>query len=198
MRVAMCAFAAAAMFAACGGSSKKAATPTAGVQSPAVAQSPAAQASTPAVSCAPPPPGPPSALQYQAAATSPAPPVPNGDQVTTGPCTDRAVFTFAGPGLPGYAIKYVPATSACGSGQPVTTAGPAQIYVRLEPAVAHDSNGNATVSPLSFAPNDPSIMELKSTCDFEGVVAWAIGTEERYYTVTAAQSPPRIIVEVYH
>jgi hypothetical protein len=198
MRVVMCAFATAAMFAACGGSSKKTATPTAGVQSPAVAQSPAAQASTPAVSCAPPPPGPPSALQYQAPATSQTQAVLNGMQVTTGPCTDRAVFTFAGPGLPGYTIKYVPAISACGSGQPVTTAGPARIYVRLEPAVARDTNGNATVSPLSFAPNDPSIMELKSTCDFEGVVAWAIGTEERYYTVTTAPSPPSIIVEVYH
>jgi hypothetical protein len=198
MREVMCAFAAAAMIAACGGSSKKTATTTTGTQTPAVAQSPAAQASAPSVSCAPPPPGPPSALQYQAPATSQGQAVLNGVQVTTGPCTDHAVFTFAGPGLPGYAIKYVPAISACGSGQPVTTAGPAQIYVRLEPAVAHDSNGNATVSPLSFAPNDPSIMELKSTCDFEGIVAWAIGTEERYYTVTTAQTPPRIIVEVYH
>lgn len=101
MRAAMCAFAAAAIFPACGGSSKKAATPTAGAQTPAVAQSPAAQASTPAVSCAPTPPRPPNSLQYQGPATSQAQAVLNGVQVTTGPCTDRAVFTFAGPGLPG-------------------------------------------------------------------------------------------------
>ena len=28
--------------------------------------------------------------------------------------------------------------------------------------------------------------------------AWAIGTELRYYTVTTAQGPATIIVEVYH
>ena len=199
MRVLMCALAAVAMFAACGGDSKKAATPTTGAKPPTAVQTPAAKAtSSPSVSCAPPPPGPPSSLQYQAPATSQFQAVLNSVQVTTGPCTDRAVFTFAGPGLPAYEAKYVQATLTCGSGEPVTTAGAAQITLRFEPAVAHDANGNATVSPLSFAPNDPSIKELKSTCDFEGVVAWVIGTEERYYTVTTAQTPPRIIVEVYH
>ena len=195
MRVLMCAFAVAAViFAACGGSSNKTATPTAG--SPVA--SAAAKVSTPAIAACPtPPPGPPSAIQYTAPATSQTQAVLNSVQVTSGACSDIATFTFAGANVPGYAAKYVPSTSACGSGNPVTTAGPAQITLRLEPAVAHDQNGNLTVSPLSFAPNDPSIKELKSTCDFEGVVAWVIGTESRYYTVTTASSPPRIIVEVY-
>ena len=195
MRVLMCAFAAATvLFAACGGDSKKAATPTTGAQSPPAAKSTPSTAAT----CPTPPAGPVTTLQYQAPATSQTQAVLNGVQVTTAACSDTATFTFAGPGLPGYEAKYVQAPLACGSGNPVTTAGPAQLTLRFEPAVAHDNNGNVTVSPLSFAPNDPSIKELKSTCDFEGVVAWVIGTEARYYTVTTAQSPSRVIVEVYH
>ena len=195
MRVLMCAFAAAAViFAGFGGGSKKAATPTTGAQSPAAAKSTPSTAAT----CPTPAAGPPSSLVYTAPATSQTQAVLNGVQVTAAACSDTATFTFAGPGLPGYEAKYVPATLACGSGNPVTTAGAAQITLRFEPAVAHDNNGNVTVSPLSFAPNDPSIKELKSTCDFEGVVAWVIGSELRYYAVTTAQSPSRIIVEVYH
>ena len=186
-----------AIIAACGGSSdsKKTATPASG--SP-VATAPA-KAPTPAVAACPtPPPGPPSTVTYSAPATSQTQAVLNSAQVASGACSDIATFTFAGPDVPGYQVKYVPATLACGSGNPVTTAGPAQLTLRLEPAVAHDNNGNLTVSPLSFAPNAPSIKELKSTCDFEGVVAWVIGTELRYYTVTTASAPSRIVVEVYH
>ena len=196
MRIVTCTLVAAAaiLVAACGGSSNKTATPTAG--SPVA--SAAAKVSTTAIAACPtPPPGPPSAVQYTAPATSQTQAVLNSVQVTSGACSDIATFTFAGANVPGYAAKYVPSTSACGSGNPVTTAGPAQITLRLEPAVAHDQNGNLTVSPLSFAPNDPSIKELKSTCDFEGVVAWVIGTEPRYYTVTTASAPSRIVVEVY-
>ena len=196
MRIMTCTFIAAAaiLIAACGGSSNKAVTPKAG--SP-VASAPA-KAATPAIAACPtPPPGPPSAVQYSGSATSQTQAVLNSVQVSSGACSDIATFTFTGANVPGYTAKYVPSTSACGSGNPVTTAGPAQLTLRLEPAVAHDNNGNPTVSPLSFAPNAPSIKELKSTCDFEGVVAWVIGTESRYYTVTTASSPPRIIVEVY-
>ena len=194
MRVLMCAFAVAAViFAACGGGSKKAGQPTAGAKSPAAAKSTPSTAAT----CPTPAAGPPNSLVYTAPATSQTQAVLNSVQVTSGACSDIATFTFAGANVPGYAAKYVPSTSACGSGNPVTTAGPAQIILRLEPAVAHDNNGNLTVSPLSFAPNAPSIKELKSTCDFEGVVAWVIGTELRYYTVTTASAPSRIVVEVY-
>ena len=189
MRVVICVFAAAAVLAACGGGSKKTATPIASAPARATVPAPAA--------CPTPPPGPPSAVQYQAAATSQTQSVLNGVQVTTANCSDIATFTFVGPDVPGYEAKYVPATLACGSGNPVTTAGPAQLTLRFKPAVGHDANGNATVSPLSLAPNFTSIKELKSTCDFEGVVAWVIGNELRYYAVTTAQSPSRIIVEVY-
>ena len=186
--------AAVAVMSACGGDSKKIATPE---SSSPIASAPA-EATTPAVAACPtPPPGPPSTVIYSAPTTSQTQAVLNSAQAASGTCTDIATFTFAGPDVPGYEVKYVPATLACGSGNPVTTAGPAQLTLRFEPAVGHDNSGNATVSPLSFAPNLASIKELKSTCDFEGVVAWVVGTESRYYTVTTAQSPARIIVEVY-
>ncbi len=194
MRFLMCALAVTAViFAACGGGSKKAATPAAGVKSPAAAKSTPSTAAT----CPTPAAGPPNSLVYTAPATSQTQAVLNSVQVTSGTCSDIATFTFSGANVPGYTAKYVPSTSACGSGNPVATAGPAQLALRFEPAVAHDNNGNLTVSPLSFAPNAPSIKEVKSTCDFEGEVAWVIGTELRYYAVTTASSPPRIIVEVY-
>jgi hypothetical protein len=116
----------------------------------------------------------------------------NNVQVTTGPCTDRAVFTFTGPGLPGYEAKYVQATLTCGSGEPVTTAGAAQITLRFEQAVAHDANGNATVSPLSFAPTaiDQELIDLR----LRGRHVWVIGAG-RYYCSDTAQAPSRIIFE---
>jgi hypothetical protein len=201
MRILMCIIAATVVLAACGGgNSKKTATPVASAPARAAtpAKSPPAKAATVApAACPTPPPGPPNSVIYQAAAPSQAQAVLNGVTVTTSSCTDIATFTFAGPDVPGYQAKYVPATAACGSGNPVTTAGPAQLTLRFEPAVAHDNNGNVTVNTLALTPNLTSIKELKSTCDFEGVVAWVIGTEERYYTVTTAQNPSRIIVSIY-
>ena len=197
MRTILAILAAGAIAAACGGSSYSKKAPTSAPESP-TASAPA-KISTPGIAACPtPPPGPPSAVQYSAPNTAQGQAVLTGVQAASGTCTDIATFTFAGPGLPAYEAKYVPSTEGCGSGIPVTTAGAAQLTLRLEPAVAHDQNGNATVNAQSLTPNLASIKELKSTCDFEGVVAWVIGTESRYYTVTTASSPPRIIVAVYH
>jgi hypothetical protein len=137
-------------------------------------------------------------VQYSAPSTAQGQPVLNNVQATTSNCSDVVTFTFAGTGLPGYEAKFAASAEQCGSGMPVTTAGPAKITLRFEPAVAHDQDGNPSGAPQSLAPNLPSVKELKSTCDFEGVVAWVIGTESKFYTVTTASSPPRVIVEVVH
>ncbi len=179
--------AASAIVAACGGgTTKQVATPTIVV------------ASTPSpVPCATPPAGPVTLVTYQAPATSQLQNTLIGLQEATSACSDTATFTFSGPGLPAYEAKYEQAVTGCGSGLPISTLGNAQLTLRLEPAVAHDQNGNTT-APVSQTPGYASMKELKPSCDFEGVVAWVIGTEPRYYTVTTASSPPRIIVEVYH
>ena len=80
----------------------------------------------------------------------------------------------------------------------MTTAGPAQIAVTLDPAVAHDQNGNVTVPSLSLTPGYPALQEARQTCDFEGEVSWVIGTELRFFTVDYLASPTRLVIDVYH
>ncbi len=179
------------VFAGCGDDSNDGVTPTAGVASPvasAVLQTPAA--------CPTPPAERPFSRMYMAPATGQG--VLNDAQIATSACSDTVTLTFDGAGIPAYDAQYEHEITECGSGEPVTTAAPAQIHLRLEPAAAHDDAGNPTLSGRVQSPNFASIKELKLTCDFEAVVAFAIGTAERYYTVTTASNPSRIIVEVYH
>jgi hypothetical protein len=180
-----------ALSVACGGSSKQAGTPTSVAQTPTAA---ATSVPTP-VACPTTPARPlavvtPSASGLIATLTD--------VQVTTQPCLDRIAFSFSGDTLPGYDVRYVQNHTTCGSGEPVYTAGPAQIVVRFSPANAHNDAGNSTIPAQSFLPAYPSIKELRLTCDFEAVTTWAIGAEERYYTVTTSQSPAQIVVDVYH
>jgi hypothetical protein len=119
-------------------------------------------------------------------------------QLSTQPCFDRITFTFTGDTLPGFDVRYVQSITTCGSGEPVYTAGPAQIVVRFTPANAHDDAGNSTIPALSFLPSYPSIKEARLSCDFEAETTWVLGAEDRYYTVTASQSPAQIVVDVYH
>ncbi len=182
------------IFAACGDDSNGGATATSSVASPVASAVP----QTPAATCPTPPAGPQFAEVFTGAATSQEITTLADIQVTNSSCSDIVTFTFAGTGLPAYEVKYVQAALGCGSGLPITTAGPAQIMVHFEPAVAHDEGGQATVDPPPGAPNLPSIKELKASCDFEAIVEWVIGTEAKYYAVTTASNPPRLIVEVYH
>jgi hypothetical protein len=109
---------------------------------------------------------------------------------------DRIVFEFQGPALPAYEVKYVQSVSACGSGKPVTTSGAAQLSVTFRPAAAHDSGGNATVSSNDIMANLQSIKEAKPSCDFEGVVAWVVGTVFRPYRVVELQNPTRLAIDI--
>ena len=118
--------------------------------------------------------------------------------VVTFNCFDRITFQWQESNYPGFQIRYVTGWTACGSGNPVTTAGSAQIAVTLDPAVAHDSIGNVTVPSLSLVPGYPSIQEARQTCDFEGEVSWVIGTELRFFTVDYLASPTRLVIDVYH
>lgn len=119
-------------------------------------------------------------------------------QLATDACADTITFTFAGDTLPGYDVRYVQSWAQCGSGEPVQTQGPAQLAITFTPANAHDDAGNSTITTRSFTPAYPSIKEAKLTCDFEAVVSWVFGTELRYFTVTAAPSPARVVVSVWH
>lgn len=109
---------------------------------------------------------------------------------------DRIVFEFQGPALPSYEVKYVQSVSQCGSGKPVTTSGAAQLSVTFRPAAAHDSGGNPTVASNDIMANLQSIKEAKPSCDFEGVVAWVVGTVFRPYRVIELQNPTRLAIDI--
>jgi hypothetical protein len=117
---------------------------------------------------------------------------------------DRVVFQFRGQGLPGYRVNYVePPFAEDGSGDPVTVAGNAFVAVRLEPASGFDLNtGEGQLvykgpKRIEGSASGTSIVhELVRTGDFEAVVSWVIGLEEKVdFRVTTAESPSRLIVD---
>jgi len=113
---------------------------------------------------------------------------------------DRVVFEFPGNGLPGYHIAYIDRpVRQCGSGEVVELAGDGWLEIRMEPAQAHDEQGNATITERALAPGLPIIREAKLTCDFEGQVTWVLGVASpNPYRVLELAAPPRLVVDVRH
>ena len=114
---------------------------------------------------------------------------------------ERIVFAFADSDLPPYAIEYVadPPT-ACGSGRMVDASGGAYLTVRFSPARAHRLAPHRQISTLDARrrqPNGSAIRRLTLTCDFEGVVEWAVELDERRpYRVRAMDAPTRLVLAV--
>jgi len=98
---------------------------------------------------------------------------------------DRVVFELAGDSAPGYRVEYVAGpVRSCGSGDVVSVAGSARLVVHLEPARAHDDQGNP-VPQRDLVPGLPAIREVKLVCDFEGQVEWVLGLRAKQpYRVT--------------
>lgn len=112
---------------------------------------------------------------------------------------DRVVFEFIGA-LPGYRVEYItPPAIVCGSGLPVEVEGAAFLQVSMTPAAAHDDGGVSTFEPQRLRPGLPSILEVVSTCDFEGEMTWVIGlTEEADFAGANLAGPFRVVVNVAH
>jgi len=113
---------------------------------------------------------------------------------------DRVVFEFTGDSVPGYSIQYTTApVQSCGSGDPVSVAGTQRLVVRLEPARAHDEQGNAAPIDRQLAPRLPAVKEMKLVCDFEGQVEWVLGLAARApYRVSELAGPARLVLDVRH
>lgn len=113
---------------------------------------------------------------------------------------DRVVFEFKGSEMPGYYIEYIgePITQ-CGSGNKVELTGNGGLEVRFSPAQAHTEDGKPA---MFFSDNEQNpgydiIKKLKSTCDFEGNVTWAIGVSKaNEYRVLELENPTRLAVDI--
>src|SRR5574341_793567 len=100
--------------------------------------------------------------------------------VEAGARYDRVVFEFGGDSVAGYHVAYTDRPARrCGSGQPVSVAGIAQLIVRLHPAQAHDATGKPSPIARELLPNLPAVKEMKLICDFEGQVEWVLGLDAR-------------------
>jgi hypothetical protein len=109
---------------------------------------------------------------------------------------DRAIFQFQDC-VPGYRIEYVEGGVGCGSGEPEEIAGSAFLQVQTNPAMAHDDAGNTTVPALELTPNLDAIVELDSTCDFEGYVTWVMGLNaEADFRVITGEGDLLLMVDV--
>jgi hypothetical protein len=110
---------------------------------------------------------------------------------------DRVVFEFSDAGLPPATVEVVPRAIACGSGQQVNLRAPGVVTVTMRAAVAHDDNGKATAGPPQGS--GKVVKDVQGLCDFEGVVAYALGIDGlKGFTVSTLTSPNRIVVDVNH
>ena len=99
---------------------------------------------------------------------------------------DRVVFELAGDSVPGYRVEYAAGpVRSCGSGDVVSVAGSERLVVHLEPARAHDDQGNPVPPQRDLVPGLPAVREVKLVCDFEGQVEWVLGLPAKQpYRVT--------------
>jgi len=111
---------------------------------------------------------------------------------------DRMSFQFDGD-LPAYEINYIPGpVQGCASGEDAHITGQAFLQIRFSPAVAHDDQGNQTVSPTDLQPGLPVIQQAMQTCDFEGVVIWALGLSAEVDYRVFAIADQILVVDVEH
>jgi hypothetical protein len=116
---------------------------------------------------------------------------------------DRVVFQFRN-GLPGYRVEYVrPPIREDGSGNRVEVEGNAFVLVRMELASGFDvATGEGELvytGPRRLSGPDAGtsvVREIVRTGDFEAVLSWAVGLEDRVdFRVVTLQNPARIAVD---
>jgi hypothetical protein len=113
---------------------------------------------------------------------------------------DRVVLQFRGNGLPGYRVEYVdPPIKEDGSGNVVQIDGNAFVSIRMEPASGFDLNtaeGVLVYKGPRRLPGASVVREVVRTGDFEAVLTWAVGLEEKVdFRVLTLSSPSRLVVD---
>jgi hypothetical protein len=117
---------------------------------------------------------------------------------------DRVVFEFRPGAVPGYRVRFVrPPITEDASGLPVRVDGDAFLFVRMEPASGFDLRGEGEQTyPGPFRIDGESaslevVEEVVRTGDFEAVLGWVAGLDERApFRAFALTGPPRIVVDV--
>lgn len=113
----------------------------------------------------------------------------------------RIVFEFR-DALPGYAVDYTKRPIVQdGSGAEVALAGDEALLVRFEPASGYDLEaddpGPTYTGPKRLLVADRHAPEVVEVGDFEAVLQWAIGMDERLpFRVTTLSGPSRLVVDV--
>ena len=109
---------------------------------------------------------------------------------------DRVVFEFRGA-VPEHRIRYVDQLVEDGTGDPVSVAGAADLEVVFEGANAHEEDGSPTISPRRFSPGLPAVKEIAQLGDFEAVVSYGIGVDQRRpIQVSTLSNPSRLVVDI--
>jgi hypothetical protein len=117
---------------------------------------------------------------------------------------DRIVFEFLSGPTPGYRVRYVqPPIIADPSGMQVRVAGTAFLSIRMEPASGFDltgPGGQVYTGPSRISGSGAGaevVEEVVLTGDFEAVLNWVAGLEERApFRVLRLSGPPRLVIDV--
>jgi hypothetical protein len=112
------------------------------------------------------------------------------------PGFDRVVFQFRGA-VPEHRVQYVDQLVEDGTGDPVSVAGAADLEVVFEGANAHEENGSPTITPRRFSPGLPAVKEIAQLGDFEAVVSYGIGVDQRRpIEVSTRSNPSRLVIDI--
>jgi hypothetical protein len=116
-------------------------------------------------------------------------------------CVDHVAFGFrsSSPDPPGYELSYgTPPFTSDGSGAPVPVKGSAFIVVKVSPGYDYELDSGKptyTGSKRIVPARANHVTEIVQTGDFEGVLSWVIGLDEkRPFSVQATGAPQTELV----
>ena len=107
---------------------------------------------------------------------------------------DRVVFEFRA-GTPAWSARYVPQVVHDGSGLPVALPGNAFLHVVFRNA--RIDRASAGAAPITRTPRFRSLVQLKESGDFEGVVSFGVGLRRKVgFRGFRMTSPGRVVIDV--
>jgi hypothetical protein len=113
---------------------------------------------------------------------------------------DRVVLQFDGTAR--YGVRYVQQLTRDPSGAPVHLDGGAFLEVTLQGATLDDSFQGGTrtyTGPEQVAPALTAVREVAVTGDFEAVLSFGIGVQEKTgFRTLALSGPSRLVIDIAH